>query len=348
MIQTFRLLCAFAFICVCHYINAQTTENFDSRPANAKSFTSGGLTFNLTAAGNNFSIMNRATLGYNGSNQFMEFTDNPSNSTYGGTGIIAATGGTFKVNNFWFYVTGNAAQSPGGINPGWAAGTVTFTGKRAGNEVFSFIKGSGFDINPATALPSKGFVYINFATEGASNYTSIAIDQLEIKMNPSYEYFAIDNFNWTLDALPVTFGKVAASVTQNNLEVSWQTLSETNNDHFTIEVSADGVNFTEIGHLSSKSTRGNSDTAIDYEFTFNLNEKGLAGALILGLFMFLPFRRRFRNIGIASIMMALGSISCQKSADIDIEGKNLYVRIAQIDKDGTKSYSRIVKAAAKY
>jgi Secretion system C-terminal sorting domain len=78
---------------------------------------------------------------------------------------------------------------------------------------------------------------------------------------------------------PFTLGQVKAtiplSIAINNFNVaktdianliSWQTNTENNNDFFTIQKSADGINFTNLSDVKSKAANGNSSTLINYNF----------------------------------------------------------------------------------
>lgn len=64
--------------------------------------------------------------------------------------------------------------------------------------------------------------------------------------------------------LPVELISFSAKKNNAYAELSWVTASETNNDHFTIEKSTDGVNYQSIGVVAGS---GNSNTPIDYFFT---------------------------------------------------------------------------------
>lgn len=44
-------------------------------------------------------------------------------------------------------------------------------------------------------------------------------------------------------------------------------------------------------------------------------------------------------------MVMLAAISCQKDTGFSTAGKDLYIRIGQIDKDHVKTYSKVVKAS---
>ncbi|MGC4231461.1 MAG: hypothetical protein QM594_00485 [Niabella sp.] len=147
-------------------------------------------------------------------------------------------------------------------------------------------------------------------------------------------------------ALPVTFGTVSASVSAGVCIVSWQTLSETNNDHFEVQVSEDGKIFTTVYTLASKARNGNSDSLLNYSVSFELGTSvALSGLGLLSLLALAVPGKRRKWISLA-VSLAIGIAvwsSCTK-ADIAIgDGvERIYVRIAQADKDGTKSYSKAV------
>ncbi|MGH2553671.1 MAG: T9SS type A sorting domain-containing protein [Chitinophagaceae bacterium] len=63
--------------------------------------------------------------------------------------------------------------------------------------------------------------------------------------------------------LPSTGVRLEAALNGNDVALSWKTESEINSDHFEIERSTDGINFTQIG---SKQAAGNSITTINYSY----------------------------------------------------------------------------------
>ncbi|MFT3911644.1 MAG: T9SS type A sorting domain-containing protein [Ferruginibacter sp.] len=88
-------------------------------------------------------------------------------------------------------------------------------------------------------------------------------------------FFRYNNITSTLYAmyweahtilLPLTLNKLDAIQQQRNVLCKWQTLQETNTNHFDIERSEDGLNFTSIGKLTAK---GNSNIKTDYSFPDN-------------------------------------------------------------------------------
>lgn len=149
--------------------------------------------------------------------------------------------------------------------------------------------------------------------------------------------------------LPVTFGNIEAYIQNNRLFVNWQSLQEVNNDHYEIEVSNDGQNFKPAGTVISK-TGGNSSTTVQYSFT-----TGFTGAIALGtaflsigLLGFAGKRRGWILTAFVITVSSVGIVACKKdkATDLNANGK-LFVRIAQIDRDGMKSYSTVVLATWK-
>jgi len=66
-------------------------------------------------------------------------------------------------------------------------------------------------------------------------------------------------------ALPVIFaGNITAQLVQNSVKVSWATVSEINNDYFSVERSVDGKYFYQIGQVKGQ---GNSMTGAKYNYT---------------------------------------------------------------------------------
>ncbi|MCH5720028.1 hypothetical protein [Niabella hibiscisoli] len=146
--------------------------------------------------------------------------------------------------------------------------------------------------------------------------------------------------------LPVTFRAVTASVKNNQLNVSWTTEKETANSHFEIEASTDGQQFTKIATVASKTTNGNSDETLHYQWTSDAALPIAAWSLI-GLAL-IPFsnlgRKKAWMLGLAVLgTVGLTITGCSKSGDAVSNNQSYYIRVAQVDKDGSKSYSKIVQ-----
>ncbi|MBS7229458.1 T9SS type A sorting domain-containing protein [Flavobacterium psychroterrae] len=191
------------------YITAQTTETFDTATVGAANFTNASKTFNLTSSYGVFTVFNGAGQGYGGTNRFIQVSDSAGPEALGQFGTITAAAGSFKVSNFWIYLSGDSNQNAGVTSNG-AAGSVTFTGKLAGVTQFTVVKTTS-GANIGYTLPGNGFVYTNFVTDGAADYTNVVIDQLVIQLSANYDYFAIDSFTFANGAVAPTVTTTAAT-----------------------------------------------------------------------------------------------------------------------------------------
>lgn len=148
-------------------------------------------------------------------------------------------------------------------------------------------------------------------------------------------------------SLPVVLSNFMAKTDGNYVQLQWQTETETNNDHFDIEGSANGSDFIKIGEVNSKAEDGNSSTLLKYTYSIDKTAAAaLLGSSLLAAFCLFGFRGK-RKWLIACIIGCGGITiySCDKNKiDIDVSEHKTYIRIAQVDKDGTKSYSKIVQA----
>ncbi|WP_018630005.1 M43 family zinc metalloprotease [Niabella aurantiaca] len=147
-------------------------------------------------------------------------------------------------------------------------------------------------------------------------------------------------------ALSVVMEAVSASMKNNLLKVQWRTTSETNSDHFLIEASADNQNFIPVTQVESKAENGFSHSPLQYSISFDGNGKLAAG---LGLIAFLLSLRPRRNskkwrFALSALTVCL-FITCNKQT-VTEAGKDdqiRYIRITQVDKNGEKQYTKVVK-----
>ena len=72
--------------------------------------------------------------------------------------------------------------------------------------------------------------------------------------------------------LPIELLFVDAECNDSAINVNWATAAEINNDYFSIEASADGINYETVGYVDGA---GNSNIRIDYSFTFTPEHSGL-------------------------------------------------------------------------
>ncbi|MGN7786485.1 hypothetical protein ACTJIJ_18275 [Niabella sp. 22666] len=162
-------------------------------------------------------------------------------------------------------------------------------------------------------------------------------------------------FEFTPDGtLPVTFGSLSAKVTNSGLRVNWQTLSEKNVDHFEVLASTDGKHFDSIGQMASQGIDGNSSTKLDYNFFLSatdLNSKisfaYVSAIFAISLLLILASRRnKWWLAGPLIFTFVISSFSCRKDQQNEVlnTSRQIFIKIEQVDKDGTKSSSSIIKA----
>jgi hypothetical protein len=208
---------------------------------------------------------------------------------------------------------------------------------------------ASFDISTGTPVlsdwnPIADYIVYTLATDGSRLFGGGGFGVVAGQSKPWL-------FGFDYDVLPVSFGNVQAEVNNNALSVQWTTLKEENNSSFEIEASADGKDFSKVGAVVSKAKEGNSDMALEYSFTLSLSSTLLSGLTalmpLLAVFAWGMGKRRRMVLPVLLLTMAGTWLmtGCKKQGlEVSTSGSRIYVRIAQVDKDGTKSYSKVVVA----
>ncbi|WP_316795539.1 MBG domain-containing protein [Pedobacter agri] len=188
-------------------VRAQTTETFESTPANATSFTSNGQVFNITTNMPEmpwavFDIFSSSSnFGWNGTAKDSRFIDNsgggfstPNTRTGVNVNFSISTqaAAPFQVKSLWIY-TGRAVNA--NLT---SAGSLTFTGSLNGVTKFTATSSSGFNTNVNVA---NGYTFIDFTGYGGGNNTSINIDKLTISTTGEFEYIGLDAFRWSIGSV---------------------------------------------------------------------------------------------------------------------------------------------------
>lgn len=147
------------------------------------------------------------------------------------------------------------------------------------------------------------------------------------------------------NALPVSFGNIQATIKDGQVMVQWQTLNETNNSHFLIQVSKDGNNWATLQTVQSKAEDGSSNTALDYSLSIPLTITN-AVAMFLLAFGFSSIVSKHKKRRLLSCLLVCSFLfACHKNDLIkNIPTEKLLVRIVQVDKDGGMKASKIVVA----
>ena len=86
----------------------------------------------------------------------------------------------------------------------------------------------------------------------------------------SFSNFTLGRVNGTgKNPLPIELLYFKAELVNNTAELSWETITERNNDYFTIEKSPDGTNFSYLQQVKSEAPNGNSTSPLNYR-TYDL------------------------------------------------------------------------------
>lgn len=173
----------------------------------------------------------------------------------------------------------------------------------------------------------------------------------DLKIDTGNPYSLPTGCTFGIAVLPVGFGTIDAAIKNNILMVNWSTYGERSNDHFEIQASTDGQIFKTIGTQKSLALEGNSDKTLNYDFSITLSQTNallrIGAAYILAAL--LSFGQRKKIVLLISVLMAvliIPVLSCTKNNDVPNTDKSRwYLRIMQVDADGTQSYSKVVKIA---
>ncbi|GAB3014649.1 hypothetical protein GCM10027051_17680 [Niabella terrae] len=336
-------------------------------PLNQLGVTAGSIVYGISVYANDVNLTPA---------QLLNIANYPTNTPDAGNGLDFMAGGGFFTKailingSVWRDDDVNAVKN--GTEPGMANGLWANLVDPAGNLVSSVAVSStgdyrlfvadnnistgnyrviltntekyeGEQLSAADApLNDFGYTGTNFnGTANPANRSGI----IEIGPISGTDINGVD-FGINATILPVTLSGLSALFDGSALQVKWTTLSETNNAYFDIELSKNAVDFTSIGQVKSQATEGNSDTAIRYEF--KMAASGLAllggGMLLLLSGTFVKGRRRLMLGLLILIGTSVVVVSCTKGDAESIDySQDLYLRIKQVDKDGTHRYSKTIK-----
>jgi hypothetical protein len=172
---------------------SQTTEDFETDVVGATNFNDNGQNFTITNGPGevNYNVGGCGGCGWNGTAPDNRFVDNsglPAPTLGNGSSFtVTTTDGTdIYVNSLYLFISQ--------INLTAASGyTLTIEGKVGGVSQYTITKTSGFAV-PFT--PNNGFTFIDFTTEGGSDNSNTAVDELIFSTTGNADYLALDAMNW--------------------------------------------------------------------------------------------------------------------------------------------------------
>ncbi|MGN7783707.1 choice-of-anchor Q domain-containing protein [Niabella sp. 22666] len=220
-------------------------------------------------------------------------------------------------------------------------GTITGSNIITTNPAFTNPASGDFSLQPGSPAINSGngtfynnSIYGNGDLEGNHRIAQTSID--------------IGAYESNSTALPVVFGAISAAIRNGQLLVNWSTESEINNDHFDIEISADGKQFTNIATVASKATEGSSNTALTYQYSTGISQlMSVLGAAAFAFLFLCPIGWQRHKTGPAFVLLIAGVIfwSCSKQDQLSGNSNNLFLRIVQVDKDGKKAHSKMLRVS---
>lgn len=162
------------------------------------------------------------------------------------------------------------------------------------------------------------------------------------------------NFGIWNPALPVVFGDIDAVIRNNRLFVDWQTHSETGNSYFEVELSRDGTTFVKGGTVKSLAGNGHSDKMLNYSFSLEFAAIPAALGLMAIAALGLGYRKkyalkRYMPLAVLLAVFYLAAFSSCSKTGVSLADENtkLFVRIRQVDIDGSFKYSKTVQVSVR-
>ncbi|PZX55697.1 hypothetical protein LV85_00922, partial [Algoriphagus chordae] len=165
-----------------HNVSPCLVEDFEDETVGSKGFSYGGFDFVITG---NMEVHTEIPVsGINGSRNVL-------NNTGVGPYILTSNSGEINLRRIALYLS-SIADGSSPTNDG----SITLTGKKAGNIVYTISKDSGF---PTDFSANSGYYILDLRTEGGTDNSLLSIDQLEITLGGSFQYINIDNFEFCAD-----------------------------------------------------------------------------------------------------------------------------------------------------
>ena len=121
-------------------------------------------------------------------------------------------------------------------------------GINAGSEFFEFYYALDGAAEVPTTTTSGAPPNYSVSSLDVSSANSIVVG-FNFNINGAGDGWAISSFTVTSTLLPIELSSYTTYITNNDIELNWQTASELNNSHFTIDHTPTGRNFQPIGQV---------------------------------------------------------------------------------------------------
>lgn len=283
-------------------------------------------------------LKNNGTLWAWGNNLTGQLGDGTIGGSYSGLPKQIGT------DNDWLYISAGGAASFAIKTDGslWGWGSNSYGQQGDGTNIGKTVPtriGTSTDWKSVSAGPYHTFALKNDGSLWAAGLNDRG--QLGVGNTTNSNTFALVDCN---SAMPVSFGVIHAVINNNKLQVDWETLNESNNSHFEIEVSKNGRTFYKVGTVTSKAAGGISNSPLNYNFELDLTSASYLAISLLPLtFLFCYSNRKRNKLLFITTFLLIAFISCQKnSKSVVVNTKYIFVQIKQVDKDGSFKTSPVI------
>jgi hypothetical protein len=124
----------------------------------------------------------------------------------------------------------------------------------------------------AWKVNSDTLSFVTDSTTGITTFLLVAGDTFTFAVSSSLNESGIIQakiYNWSFiqDPLAIEGGGLSGMIADGNINLQWDTYSETTNKGFEIQRSEDGKAFTTISFVNSKAEQGSSTAVLSYDYT---------------------------------------------------------------------------------
>ncbi len=149
------------------------------------------------------------------------------------------------------------------------------------------------------------------------------------------DYLWVTDYSWNRlttykpsTTLPVTLTALNASSVNGVAKLTWKTSAELNNSHYIVSTSSDGKKFTEVKRVDAMEEAG------DYEVSFPVESALYASFGLLSL-LFIP-RQKKKYLKLLALLIGVAFLAaCAKDQFIETKDTTIYIKLEQVDLDGT-------------
>jgi hypothetical protein len=166
-------------------------------------------------------------------------------------------------------ISGISGTNPGRWERVWYIDVTNAGAVLQADVEFDLAEGGMAGITPATASnykllyrSSTSGAWSEVATASSISGSRIIFSSYNFNNNADDGYYTIGTKNYVASPLPIELLDFNAVMNNKQVDITWSTATESNNDYYTIEKSKDGINFESV---STVDAAGNSLSLVNYK-----------------------------------------------------------------------------------